>query len=195
MTATFSSVSADAGAVHKSAGSYTVAPPVLSGPPTTENGVTFIAGTVDVTTIGAQTGVAAVDFSCTLGAGARGVSECKGSFLFDGTIHGKTGTYRADMFDWIAGSEDAFTSAKFQMVRGSGTGGFSNLITIGRDLLRDEAGGTVGASIGELEFEVIVIPPSTLTEFTVSELFVMEAEGTITIEELVAELNLGATSK
>ncbi|MCH2501386.1 MAG: hypothetical protein MK126_00910 [Dehalococcoidia bacterium] len=46
--------------------------------------------------------------------------------------------------------------------------------------------GTVGAFVGELEFEVIVIPPSTLTEFTVSELFVMEAEGTITIEELVA---------
>ena len=120
MTATFSSVSADAGPVHKSAGSYTVAPPVLSSPPTTENGVTFIPGTVDVTTIGAQTGVAAVDFSCTLGTGARGVNECKGSFLFDGTIHGKTGTYRADMFDWIAGGEDAFTSAKFQMVRGAG---------------------------------------------------------------------------
>lgn len=159
MTATFSSVSADAKPVHKSAGSYTVAPPVLSGPPTTENGVTFIAGTVDVTTIGAQTGVAAVDFSCPQGTGARGVNECKGSFLFDGTIHGNTGTYRADMFDWIAGSEDAFTSAKFQMVRGSGTGGFSNLITIGGDHLRDEAGGT------------------------------------ITIEKLVAELNLRATSK
>ena len=118
MTATFSSVSADAGPVHKSAGSYTVAPPVLSGPPTTENGVTFIAGTVDVTTIGAQTGVAAVDFSCTLDTGARGVNECKGSFLFDGTIHGKTGTYRADLFDWTASGEDAFTPAKFQMVRG-----------------------------------------------------------------------------
>ena len=140
MTATFSSVSADAGPVHKSAGSYTVAPPVLSGPPTTENGVTFIAGTVDVTTIGAQTGVAAVDFSCTLGTGARGVNECKGSFLFDGTIHGKTGTYRADMFDWTAGGEDAFTPAKFQMVRGSGTGGFSNLITIGGDLLATKLG-------------------------------------------------------
>ena len=46
--------------------------------------------------------------------------------------------------------------------------------------------GTVGAFVGELEFEVTVIPPSTLPEFTVSELFVMEAEGTITIEELVA---------
>ena len=140
MTATFSSVSADAGPVHKSAGSYTVAPSVLSGPPTTENGVTFIAGTVDVTTIGAQTGVAAVDFSCTLGTGARGVNECRGSFLFDGTIHGKTGTYRADMFDWTAGGEDAFTSTKFQMVRGSGTGGFSNLITIGGDLLATKFG-------------------------------------------------------
>ena len=31
-----------------------------------------------------------------------------------------------------------------------------------------------------------MIPPSTLTEFIVSELFVMEAEGTIIIEELVA---------
>ena len=100
----------------------------------------FIAGTVDVTTIGAQTGVAAVDFSCTLDTGARGVNECKGSFLFDGTIHGKTGTYRADMFDWIVGSEDAFTSAKFQMVRGSGTGGFSNLVTLGGDLLATKLG-------------------------------------------------------
>ncbi len=72
------------------------------------------------------------------------------------------------------------------MVRRSGTGGFSNLITLGGDLLRYEAAGTVGALVGELEFEVVVIPPSTLTEFTVSKLFVMEAEGTITIEELVA---------
>jgi len=46
--------------------------------------------------------------------------------------------------------------------------------------------GTVGAFVGELEFEVIVIPPSTFTESTVNELFVMEAERTITIEELVA---------
>ena len=46
--------------------------------------------------------------------------------------------------------------------------------------------GTVGAFVGELEFEVIVIPSSTLTESTVNELFVMEAERTITIEELVA---------
>ena len=78
MTATFSSVSADAKPVHKSAGSYTVAPPVLSGPPTTENGVTFIAGTVDVTTIGAQTGVAAVDFSCTLAQAPEGSMDAKG---------------------------------------------------------------------------------------------------------------------
>ena len=141
MTATFSSASADAEYAHKSAGSYTVAPAVLSGPPTTENGVTYITGTVDVTTIGTQTGVAAADLSCTLNTGARGVNECRGSFLFDGTIHGKTGTYRADMFDWTAGGEDAFTSAKFQMVRGSRTGGFSNLITIGGDLLPTKFGG------------------------------------------------------
>ena len=157
--------------------------------------MTIIAGTVGVATIGTQTGVAAVDFSCTLGTGARWVNECSGSFLFDGTIHAKTGTYRADMFNWIAGGEDGFTSAKFQIVRRSGTGGFSNLITLGGDLLRDEAAGTVGALVGEFEFDVIVIPPSTLIEFTVSELFVMEAEGAITVEESVAELNLRATSK
>ena len=117
----------------------------------------------------------------TLGTGARGVNECKGSFLFDGTIHGKTGTYRADMFDWTAGGEDAFTSAKFQMVRGAGP---VNSLTSSRleGPPRDEVRGTVGAFVGELEFEVTVIPPSTLTEFTVSELFFMEAEGTITIE-------------
>ena len=120
MTTKYSSVSADADPIRRSAGSYTVAPAVLSGPPTTENGVTFIAGAVDVTTIGAQTGVSAVDSSCTLVTGARGVNECRGSFLFEGTIHGKTGTYGADMFDWIAGGENAFTSAKFQMVRGAG---------------------------------------------------------------------------
>ena len=44
-----------------------------------------------------------MDSSRTLGTGARGVNECKGLFLLDGTIHGKTGTYRADMFDWTAG--------------------------------------------------------------------------------------------
>ena len=54
------------------------------------------------------------------------------------------------------------------------------------NLTRETPAGTVGGLVGELEFEVIVIPPSTLTEFIVSELFVMEAEGTIIIEELVA---------
>ena len=195
MAATFGSVSADAGHVHKVAGSYTISPPVLSGPPTTENGVTSIAGTIDVETVGTQTGIAAVDFSCTLGTGARGTNECKGSFLFAGSIQGKAGTYKATMFNWTAGGEDAFTSSEFQLVSGSGTGEFSNLISIGGTLLRDEAAGTVGAYFGEFEFGVIVIPPSTLTEFTVSELFVMEAERTITTEELIAELVLRAESQ
>ena len=103
MTATFSSVSADAGPVHKSAGSYTVAP-CLVGP--TNDGKRrdvhrrYCRRDNDWCS---DTGVAAVDSSCTLGTGARGVNECKGSFLFDGTIHGETGTYRADMFDWTAG--------------------------------------------------------------------------------------------
>ena len=69
------------------------------------------------------------------------------------------------------------------------------LFRSGGTILRDETAGTVGAYFGELEFEVIVIPPSSLTEFTVSELFVMEADGTITTEQLVAELTLRAQSK
>ena len=194
MAATFGSVSADAGHVHQVAGSYTLSPPVLSGPPTTENGVTSIAGTIDVETFGTQMGIAAVDFSCTLGTGARGTNECKGSYFFEGSVQGKTGTYRATMFNWTAGGEDAFTSAEFQLVPGSGTGEFSNLINIGGRLLRDEAAGAVGAYVGELEFEVIVIPPSTLTEFSLQELFSMEADGTITTEELVAELTLRSES-
>ena len=136
-----------------------------------------------------------MEFSCTLGTGAGGTNECKGSFFFEGSIQGKTGTYRATMFDWTAGGKDAFTSAKFQGVSWSGTGELSNLIKMGGTLLRDETAGTVRAYFGELEFEVIVIPPSSLTEFTVSELFVMEADGTITTEQLVAELTLRAQSK
>ena len=195
MAATFGSVFADEGHVHRTAGSYTVGPPALSGPPTTENGVTSIAGTIDVVTIGTQVGTAAVEFSCTLGTGAGGTNECKGSFFFEGSIQGKTGTYRATMFNWTAGGADAFTSSEFQMVSGSGTGELSNLISMGGTLLRDEAAGTVGAYFGEGEFELIVIPPSSLTEFTLSELFVMEADGTITTEELIAELTLRAKSK
>jgi len=194
MAATFASVSADAGHVHQVAGSYTLSPPVLSGPPTTENGVTSIAGTIDVITIGTQNGTGAVDFSCTLGTGARGTNECNGSYFYEGDVAGKTGTYIATMFNWTAAGEDAFTSAEFQLVPGSGTGELSNLKNIKGRLLRDETG-AVGAYFGELEFELIVVPPSNLTEFTVSELFVMEADGTITTEQLVAELTLRAQSK
>lgn len=191
----FGSASADVGPVKMAAASYSVSPPVLSGPPTTENGVTSIAGTVDVITSGTHTGTAAVDFSCTLGTGTRGANECEGSFLFEGTVSGKAGTFRADMVDWTGGGEDAFTVAGFKMVPGSGTGELTNLIKYGGDLRRDEAAGPVGAFIGEYQWEIVVVPPSTLTEFTVSQLFVMEAEGTITTEELVADLTLRAESR
>lgn len=190
MATTFGSASADAGPVKMAAASYTVSPPVLSGPPTTENGVTSIAGTVDVTTMGTHTGTAAVDFSCTLGTGIRGANECEGTFLFEGTVRDRAGTFRANMLDWTGGGEDAFTVTGFRMVPGSGTGELTNLISYGGDLRRDEAAGPVGAFIGEYQWEIIVVPPSTLTEFTVSELFAMEADGTITTEQLVAELTL-----
>lgn len=192
MATTFGTASAEAGPVKHAAASYTVSPPVLSGPPTTVDGVTSIAGTVDVITLGTHTGTAAVDFSCTLGTGIRGANECEGSFLFEGIVAGKTGTFKADMLDWTGGGEDAFTVAGFRMVPGSGTGELTSLITIGGDLRRDEAAGEVGAFIGDLQFEIVEeeTSASTLTEFTVSELFVMEAEGTITTEELIEELTI-----
>ena len=81
------------------------------------------------------------------------------------------------------------------MISGSGTGELANLVKAEGKLLRDEAAGPVGVYFGEAQFEIIVVPPSNLTEFTVNELFVMEADGIITIEESVAELKLRASSE
>ena len=77
MATIFSSVSADIGPVHQAAGDYTVSPPVLSGPPTTENGVTSIAGTVAVELRGTQIGSALVTFTCDLGTGPGGPTNVK----------------------------------------------------------------------------------------------------------------------
>ena len=79
------------------------------------------------------------------------------------------------------------------MISGSGAGELANLVKAEGKLLRDEAAGPVGVYFGEAQFEIIVVPLSKLTEFTVNELFVMEADGIITIEESVAELKLRAS--
>lgn len=194
MASTFGPVSADNGPVYQVAGDYTVSPPVLSGPPTTVNGVTSIAGTVNVELRASHIGTALVTFTCDLGIGPGGSNVCEGSYVFEGTLRGKKGTYRATMTNWIAGGEAEFTRSDFKLISGSGTGELSNLVKAEGKLLRDEAAGPIGVYFGEAQFEIIVVPPSTLTEFSLQELFSMEADGTITTEELVAELTLRASS-
>ncbi|MCH7843723.1 MAG: hypothetical protein IID01_13290 [Chloroflexi bacterium] len=194
MATTFGPVSADNGPVYQFAGDYTVSPPVLSGPPTTENGVTSIAGTVAVETRGTQVGSVVVEFTCDLGTGPGGANECEGTYFFEGSLRGKSGTFRATMTNWTAGGEAAFTSVDFKLISGSGTGGLSNLVKAEGKLLRDEAAGPVGVYFGEAQFEIIVVPPSTLTEFSLQDLFSMESDGAITTEGSVAELTLRASS-
>ena len=99
------------------------------------------------------------------------------------------------MTDWLAGGEAEFTTSDFKLISGSGTGGLANLVKAGGKLLPDEAAGPVRAYFGKAQFEIIVVPPSNLTEFMVSERFVMEANGIITIEESVTELKLRAGSE
>lgn len=194
MATVFSSVSADVGPVRQAAGDYTVSPPVLSGPPTTENGVTSIAGTVAVELRGSQIGSALVTFTCDLGTGPGGANQCEGSFLFEGTFRGEAATYRGAMTNWTAGGEEAFTWSEYRYVSGSGTGALENLISLEGLLLRDEAAGPVGIYTGEYRFEIptVVVP---LSEVSLQELFIMEADGTITTEELVAELILRTESE
>ena len=74
---------------HQIAGDYTLALLVLSGPPGTENGVTTIAGTIDVEVRGSQIGVApGLDFTCVLGVvGAPNV--CEGSYTLEGSLRGR----------------------------------------------------------------------------------------------------------
>ena len=192
MLTRFGSVSAENGPVGQFAGDYTVSPAVLSGPPTTENGMTSIAGAVSVDLRASLIGTALITFTCGLGVGPGGSNVCEGSYIFEGALRGKEGSYRATMTDWIAGGEAEFTTSDFKLISGSGTGELADLVEAEGKLLRDEAAGPVGVYFGEAQFEIIVVPPSNFTEFTVNELFIMEADGIITIEESVAELKLRA---
>jgi len=191
MLTRFGSVSAENGPVGQFAGDYTVSPAVLSGPPTTENGMTSIAGAVSVDLRASLIGTALITFTCGVGPGGSNV--CEGSYIFEGALRGKEGSYRATMTDWIAGGEAEFTTSDFKLISGSGTGELADLVEAEGKLLRDEAAGPVGVYFGEAQFEIIVVPPSNFTEFTVNELFIMEADGIITIEESVAELKLRAS--
>ncbi len=177
------------------AGDYTVfGPPTLSGPPVTEDGVTTIAGTVNVDTRGSQIGSSPVDFTCVLGAdGAPNV--CDGSFLFTGSVLGRIGTYEAIIDNWTAGGDAAYTSAHFKLVGGSGTGDLSNMVELEGSLNRDEtADPPVGVYVATVRFEGDSTPtqveeaPKELSDYSISELFALEAAGDITEDELAAEL-------
>ena len=78
MLTIFGSVSAENGPVGQFAGDYTVSPAVLSGPPTTENGMTSIAGAVSVDLRASLIGTALITFTCGLGVGPEGPTYVKG---------------------------------------------------------------------------------------------------------------------
>ena len=176
------------------AGDYTIALPVLSGPPVTENGVTTIAGAVDVETRGTQIGSSPVEFTCVLGTGGA-PNVCEGSFVFEGSLRGRIGTYEAVSDNWASGGDAAFANAHFVLVPGSGTGDLSNLVELEVTVLRDEAvERRVGAYFGTMRFEGDQTPtqvddaPMDLSDYSVGELFEMEKDGQITTDELAAEL-------
>ena len=160
-----------------------MSPPVIAGPPVVENGVATIAGKVDLEIRGSQVGTALIDFTCALGAdGAPNV--CQGTYLFEGTIRGESGTYSATLTDWTAGGDEAFTSAKFKLISGSGTGGLSNLVVAEGSVLRDEVT-PVGVYFGTARFEA---EAGDLSGYTISELFHLASAENITTDELLAEL-------
>ena len=192
MSASFGTISANDGSGHQGAGDYTVSAPVLSGPPTTESGVTSIAGTVAVDLRGSQIGSALVTFTCDLGTGPKGANRCQGSLVFEGTLRGLEGSYQATMTNWIAGGEEAFTSSDYKLIKGSGTGELANLDDLEGVILRDEDAGLVGVYTADYKFEAPEIDLNDLSVFTLQELFNMEADGTISTEDLVAELETRA---
>lgn len=177
------------------AGDYTLDLPVLSGPPITENGVTTIAGTIGVETRGSQIGSAPkLEFTCVLGTGGA-PNVCEGSYVFTGSLRGRVGTYKAVSDSWTSGGDAAFASAHFVLVPGSGTGDLSNLVVLEVTVQRDESvERRVGAYFGTLRFEGDQTPtavdeePKVLSDYSVAQLFAMEAAGEITGDELAAEL-------
>jgi len=180
---------------HQVAGDYTLGLPVLSGPPVTENGVTTIAGAIAVETRGSQIGSAPdLQFTCVLGVGGA-PNVCEGSYFFTGSIRGRVGTYKAVSDRWTSGGDAAFASAHFVLVPGSGTGDLSNLVEFEVTVQRDESvERRVGAYFGTVRFEGDQTPtpvgeePKNLSDYSVSELFAMEAAGEISEDELAAEL-------
>ena len=148
---------------HQFASDYTVlAAPTLSGPPVTENGVTTISGSVPIEIRGTVEGSAVVSFTLALGVdGAPNTGE--GGFVFEGSIAGRIGTIEATLDNWVAGGDEAFTSARFEMIQGSGTGDLSNLVEYAGFVQRDEAVEVrVGIYWGTVRFEGDETPSTSI---------------------------------
>jgi len=132
----------------------------------------------------------------TLALGANGAPNTgQGSYVFEGSIRGRTGTVKVAIDNWTAGGDAAFTSAQFKMVSGSGTGDLSNLVEYEGFLQRDEtADPPVGAYWGTIRFEGDQTPSKVddatkdLSDYSVAELFAIEIASDITADELAAEL-------
>ena len=121
-------------------------PPVFSGPPTEVNGVTTVAGVVEIESTGTQAGHSAIHFTCAVGANGA-PNQCKGTLNFDGSFVGKTGSFVLYL-TWNASGDAAFTDGAFRLRDGSRTGELMNLVKWKGKYQRDETAGPNGIITG-----------------------------------------------
>jgi hypothetical protein len=125
-------------------------PPVFSGPPALVNGVTTVAGIVELDTTGTQVGHSVIDFTC--GVGADGApNQCEGVLTFEGTFTGKTGSFLLDL-EWTASGDAAFTDGTFKLIDGSAAGDLEGLVRWEGFMQRDETAGPNGIISGIYNF-------------------------------------------
>ena len=137
---------------HRGAYFYTVlGPPVFAGPPVEENGLTTVAGIVEIETNGTAVGHAVIDFTCVVGANGAS-NQCQGIESFEGTFNGKAGSYKTNL-EWTAAGDAAFTAGVFELVSGSGTGELEDLVKWEGVFQRDETAGLNGIVFGVFRFD------------------------------------------
>ncbi|MEE8465586.1 MAG: DUF3224 domain-containing protein [Dehalococcoidia bacterium] len=135
----------------KGASPYVVlGPPVFSGPPTEANGVTTVAGVVELETTGTQVGPSAIDFTCVVGADGA-PNQCEGVLTFEGTFAGRSGSFLLNL-EWIASGDAAFTDGTFKLISGSATGDLVDLVKWEGFMQRDETAGPNGIISGAYRF-------------------------------------------